>query len=83
MGYGMGSDVPDDLCYQWSEDYFNDADAEEDKSKDDEFVPKKYYGAGSTSVKQKADAKKKTTATSLKNTETPSQNEQIQLPMGA
>jgi len=24
-----GSDVPDDLCYQWAVDYFNDPDAEE------------------------------------------------------
>lgn len=27
------SDIPDDLCYQWAEDYFNDPDAGEDKEK--------------------------------------------------
>ena len=39
-----GLDVPDGLCYQWAEAYFNDLDAPEDKEKDDEFVPKPYYG---------------------------------------
>ena len=58
QGYGMGSDVPDDLCYQWAVDYFNDADAEEDKEKDDEFVPKKYYGPTASPKTKKAPAKK-------------------------
>jgi len=26
-----GGDVPDDLCYQWAEDYFRDPDAKEDQ----------------------------------------------------
>lgn len=38
------TDVPDGLCYQWAEDYFNDLDAEEDKDKDEKFVPKPYTG---------------------------------------
>lgn len=38
------TDVPDGLCYKWAEDYFNDLDAEEDKDKDDQFVPKPYTG---------------------------------------
>lgn len=38
------TDVPDGLCYKWAEDYFNDLDAEEDKDKDDQFVPKPYMG---------------------------------------
>lgn len=38
------TDVPDGLCYQWAEDYFNDLDAKEDKDKDEEFVPKPYTG---------------------------------------
>lgn len=37
-------DVPDDRCYKWAFEYFKDADAEEDKDKDDVFVPKQYYG---------------------------------------
>jgi len=57
MNGGYGCDVPDDLCYQWAVDYFNDPDAKEDKDKDDEFVPKTFYGGGSSSKKK--DAKKK------------------------
>lgn len=41
-----GLDVPDGLCYQWAEAYFNDPDAPEDKEKDDKFVPKPYCGGG-------------------------------------
>lgn len=42
---GYGSDVPDGLCYQWSEDYFHDANAPEDTEKEEKFVPKPYTGA--------------------------------------
>lgn len=43
--YGVyGSDVPDDLCYQWAEDYFRDPDAKEDQQEEEEFLPKPYYG---------------------------------------
>jgi len=62
LGFGMGSDVPDDLCYKWAEDYFLDMEAEEDKDKDDEFVPKPFYGGGTsskkTTTKKKADKPK-------------------------
>jgi hypothetical protein len=49
---GIGGDVPDDMVYKWAEDYYRDLDAEEDKDKDDKFVPRTYYGGGS-SVKKK------------------------------
>lgn len=39
-----GSDVPDDLCYQWAEEYFNDSDAKEDQKEEEKFVPKPYPG---------------------------------------
>jgi len=39
-----GGDIPDDMCYQWAEEYFRDPDAEEDKEKEEEFVPKPYMG---------------------------------------
>lgn len=64
---GFGSDVPDDLCYQWAEDYFNDLEAKEDKDKDDEFVPKPFYGGGSSRSKKpakKADKKTEKKASS-------------------
>lgn len=50
-----GSDVPDDLCYQWAVDYYNDPDAREDQEKEEKFVPKPYYGRG---AKNKSAAKK-------------------------
>ena len=37
-----GSDIPDDLCYQWAEEYFHDENAKEDQEKDEKFVPKPY-----------------------------------------
>lgn len=46
---GYGSDVPDDLCYQWAVDYFNDPDAKEDHGDEEKFVPKPYYGGTSKS----------------------------------
>lgn len=59
----IGGDVPDDLCYQWAEEYFKDPNAEEDKDKDDEFVPEPFYGGTvSTSSKKEDTAKKKETA---------------------
>ena len=40
-----GGDVPDDLCYQWAEEYFMDPDAPEDQTeKEEKFVPKPYQG---------------------------------------
>lgn len=53
---GYGCDVPDDLCYQWAEDYFRDPDAKEDHEKEEKFVPNPYYGkdfARTTKKKQK------------------------------
>lgn len=50
-----GGDVPDELCYQWAVDYFNDPDAKEDKEEEEKFVPKPYTGRSSSS---KAKAKK-------------------------
>lgn len=53
-----GSDVPDDLCYQWAVDYFNDPDAEEDHRDEEKFVPKPYPGASAKPPKNKGKAKK-------------------------
>lgn len=39
-----GGDVPDELCYKWAEDYYNDPDAKEDQEKEEKFVPKPYTG---------------------------------------
>ena len=47
-----GSDVPDDLCYQWAEEYFLDMDAVEDKKDEEKFVPKSFSGASSKGKKK-------------------------------
>lgn len=57
---GFGSDVPDDLCYQWAKEYFFDMEAPEDKDPNEEqFVPKPYVGKTTTSKAKKTTEKKK------------------------
>lgn len=55
-----GSDVPDDLCYQWAEEYFRDPDAKEDQEKEEKFVPRAYNGKSSVMSKNTKAAGKKT-----------------------
>lgn len=55
---GYGCDVPDDMCYLWAEEYFMDMEAEEDKEKEEKFVPKPYSGKSAPRSKKKADKKK-------------------------
>lgn len=57
-----GCDVPDDLCYQWAEEYFNDLNAKEDEEKEEKFVAKPYTGSSSKATsknKAKTDHPKK------------------------
>ncbi len=62
---GYGCDVPDDLCYRWAVDYFNDMDAPEDKREDEkDFVPKPYSGASAKKPSKSNSAKKKEPAKS-------------------
>lgn len=58
-GQGYGCDIPDDLCYQWAEDYFRDPDAKEDQEQEEKFVSKPYIGktTGNTGKKKKAEKK--------------------------
>lgn len=50
--YGIyGSDVPDDLCYQWAIDYFKDPTVQEDEEKDEKFIPRTYIGKTVTKKK--------------------------------
>lgn len=57
---GYGCDVPDDLCYQWGVDYFNDPDAKEDHEEEEKFVPKPYVGGTASKGKSGKTAKGKT-----------------------
>ena len=55
-----GCDIPDDLCYQWAEDYFRDPNAKEDQGDEEEFVPQPYRGkTSSKSVSKKKKEEKK------------------------
>lgn len=58
-GGGYGCDVPDGLCYQWAEEYFNATDAPEDQEKEEKFVPKPYVGTTAKPAKKKEKKPKK------------------------
>lgn len=58
-GGGYGCDVPDGLCYQWAEDYFNSTDALEDQEKEEKFVPKPYTGTSAKPAKKVKKAENK------------------------
>lgn len=55
------SDIPDDLCYQWAEDYFNNPSVPEDQEDEEKFEPKAYVGTSryNSTSKKKIDKKKK------------------------
>ena len=66
-----GSDIPDDLCYQWAEDYFLDPDAPEDKTeKEETFVPRPYQGKTVAKTNKNKPNKKSTTNKSAVKRET-------------
>ncbi len=58
-GNGYGCDVPDGLCYQWAEDYFNSTDVPEDQEKEEKFIPKPYASTPSKPAKKKETKPKK------------------------
>lgn len=47
-----GGDVPEDTCYDWAEEYYRDANAKEDKAKEETFVPKAYMSAAAKNKRQ-------------------------------
>lgn len=53
------SAIPEGICYQWAEDYFNDPDAKEDHEDEEKFVPRPYYGGTSKSRSTKKEKKDK------------------------
>ncbi len=55
----IGGDVPDELCYQWAEEYFMNLDAEIDKTEEDkDFVLTPYRSTVSAKTKKKEAPKK-------------------------
>ena len=69
-----GLDVPDGLCYQWAEDYFNDENAEEDHKDDKKFVPKPYVPASANRKTAKGKTAKKPTPAAKPKVEKPSES---------
>ena len=76
-----GSDVPDDLCYQWAEDYFRDPNAKEDQQEEEKFEPKPYYGK-TTSKSSGKKAKKSETKKAEKKPEPPKPPASDQITLG-
>ena len=54
---GYGCDIPDGLCYQWAEEYFNDPNAQEDQQPDERFIPKPFYDNTRAAAKAKKKSK--------------------------
>lgn len=50
---GYGSDIPDDLCYHWSEEYFRTPNVKEDEDKEEKFTPKPYKGSTASKTAKK------------------------------
>ena len=55
---GYGSDIPDDLCYHWSEEYFRTPNVKEDQDKEEKFTPKPYSGKTASKTAKKPAPKK-------------------------
>lgn len=61
-GPGMqvyGTDIPDDLCYKWAEDYFRDPTVKEDEEQEEKFVPRPFQGKSGVKTAPKKPAEKK------------------------
>ncbi len=62
----IGGDVPDELCYQWAEEYFLDLEAKVDKTEaDEEFKPKAFVPKTTLRSKKKEPAKKETATSTV------------------
>ena len=55
---GYGSDIPDDLCYHWAEEYFRTPNVKEDQDKEEKFTPKPYSGKTASKTAKKPAPKK-------------------------
>lgn len=84
-GPGMqtyGADIPEDICYQWAEDYFRDPTVKEDEEQEERFVPKPYPGKSTVRQKTKKNPEKKPEKKAVKKTEPDIDREEAQLTFG-
>ncbi len=59
-GQGYGCDIPDDLCYQWAEDYFRDPDAKEDQEQEENVCAEALYWQDHGNTGQEKESGKET-----------------------
>ena len=57
----IGIDIPDNLCYQWAEEYYSSTNIDEDHEDEEKFVPRTYKPAYTPKTNKKATPKKKET----------------------
>lgn len=71
------SDIPDDLCYKWAEDYFNDLSVPEDQEEGEKFKPEPYVGKSKykAASKKSGDKKPVENKTDTKNAEKKTESE--------
>lgn len=77
-----GTDVPDDLCYQWAVDYFCDLGAKEDQEEEEKFIPKPYVGKAGGKSKTKTKPAKSAAAPKREKKPAPSKQESDQITLG-
>lgn len=83
-GPGMqtyGADIPDDVCYQWAEDYFRDPTVKEDEEQEERFVRKPFPGKTTSQPKKKTE-KKKEDKKPVQKAEPPNDAEDAQISFG-
>ena len=56
----IGIDIPDNLCYQWAEEYYSSTNIDEDHEDEEKFEPKTYRPSYTPKAKKSAPKKKET-----------------------
>lgn len=77
-----GTDIPDDLCYQWAAEYFNDPNAKEDQEEEEKFVPKPYIGKTGSKSTAKTKSPKTATAPKAEKKQAPKKQDSDQITLG-
>lgn len=77
-----GTDIPDDIVYQWAVDYYNDPNAKEDQEEEEKFVPKPYPGKSAPKSKGKSQPKKAATPPKAEKKPEPKKSEGEQITLG-
>ena len=57
----IGIDIPDNLCYQWAEEYYSSTNIDEDHEDEEKFEPRTYRPSYTPKTAKKSTTKKKET----------------------